>query len=440
MQNDIARSMSINTFILKIAQKISAKPMIRRTFAQGFLAFLLGSSALAPAFGQSSGGSNYSIFGLGDIIESYGAVFDGVGGAAIGANSPYAVNLANPAAWNAPRSTRFQTGFAFRQFLVNDAQGSVAQNGGYLQGFASVFSIDTVKGISAGFGIVPLSNVQYAYRLTQPSADANLVSSTLYRGLGGMTALYLGAAVQILPNLHLGAMGLYNFGTIEMSALTESSTFLAQSQTIVTDRLSGATGRLGLQFIGIPNLTIGLTAASSLPLEITRATQYKFVSVIRDTTFEEQFSTVLPLELGFGVGYSVGRVALLADVVTKDFTGFEYRRFRDDVSFERSTRVSVGMALSGSSDYSASFLETLGYRFGLGYHQQYVHIGGAGVEEYYGSIGLQIPVAQRVFFDFAATGGLREIPGADGLPREIFGRFTFSVNVGEIWFQPLFRE
>ena len=86
-------------------------------------------AALAVAFGllytpavkaQNPGGSNYSAFGFGDIIESHSAAFDAVGGTAIGATSPYAINLANPASWNAPRSTRFQTGFAFRQFLVHE--------------------------------------------------------------------------------------------------------------------------------------------------------------------------------------------------------------------------------------------------------------------------------------------------------------------------------
>ena len=178
---------------------------IKKRFSQAFAALACGFGLFGlSARAQTSGGSNYSAFGYGDIIESHGAAFDGVGGSAIGATSPYAINLANPAAWNAVRSTRFQTGFAFRQFLNTDNKGTVAQNGGYLQGFTAIFSIDTLRGISAGFGIVPKSNIQYSYRIADAVPnDPNLATSTVYRGTGGMTALYLGAAFQILPKLHL---------------------------------------------------------------------------------------------------------------------------------------------------------------------------------------------------------------------------------------------
>lgn len=402
-------------------------------------AVVLGILCTASVLAQNPGGSNYSAFGFGDIVESHGAAFDALGGTAIGATSPYAINLANPAAWNAPRSTRFQTGFVFRQFLVTDSKGTQAQNGGYLQGFSALFSIDTLRGISASFGIVPLSNVQYSYRVAQPSDDPNLATSTLYRGLGGMTGLYLGAAFQVLPKLHLGFMAQYNFGNIEMSALTESTNLLSQGQTTVNDALSGGSGKLGLQFTGIPNLTIGAVAGAGLPLNITRNSQFKFSSGTTDVTVSDTFSTQLPFELGLGLGYTLNRVTLLADVATKDFSTLNYRTRRSDVAFRRSTRISAGVNIAGNSDYNASFLETLGYSFGGGYHQQYYQIGGVGIDEIYASVGVQLPVARRVFFDFAFMGGVRGTT-ANGLNQELFGRLTFSVNVGEIWFQPLFRE
>jgi hypothetical protein len=129
----------------------------------------------------------------------------------------------------------------------------------------------------------------------------------------------------------------------------------------------------------------------------------------------------------------------LADVVTKDFSTLTYRARRNDVTFRRATRVSAGVSIAGSTDYTSSFLETLGYSIGAGYHQQYYQIGGIGINELYGSLGIQLPVARRVIFDLAITGGVRGTTD-NNLTRELFGRFTFSVNVGEIWFQPLFRE
>ncbi|MFY8000888.1 MAG: hypothetical protein ACOVSW_20010 [Candidatus Kapaibacteriota bacterium] len=415
--------------------------LTKKRCSQAFAALVCGFGlSYLSAQAQTSGGSNYSAFGYGDILESHGAAFDGVGGAAIGATSQYAVNLANPAAWNAVRSTRFQTGFAFRQFLNTDSKGTVAQNGGYLQGFSAIFSIDTVRGISAGFGIVPKSNIQYSYRIDDAApGDPNLATSTLYRGTGGMTALYLGAAFQILPKLHLGFIAEYTFGNIEMSALTESTSFLAQSRTTITDALSGGAGKIGLQYNGISNLSLGLTAGAGLPINVSRTSLYQFSSGISDATVLDALQAQLPVEIGFGAGYTINRVTILADVVTKDFSTLTYRARRNDVTFRRATRVSAGVSIAGSTDYTSSFLETLGYSIGAGYHQQYYQIGGIGINELYGSLGIQLPVARRVIFDLAITGGVRGTTD-NNLTRELFGRFTFSVNVGEIWFQPLFRE
>ncbi|MDW8220041.1 MAG: hypothetical protein RML40_05875 [Bacteroidota bacterium] len=388
---------------------------------------------------QSSGGSNYSVFGLGDLIESYGASFDAVGGASIGATSPFAVNLANPAAWNAPRSTRFQTGFTFRQFRNTDQSGSSAQNGGYLQGFASVFSIDTVRGISAGFGIIPKTHVQYSYRLISNTDDPSQSMSVVFRGTGGMSSLYVGSAVQVLPNVHLGVMGEYNFGNIEATVQTDATSTLSQSRTIITDALSGVSGKIGLQYLGIPNLALGFVAGAGIPLTITRNVTYKFSGALQDETLLDTITTAFPTELAFGIGYTLNRLTFLADVSTKDFSTFRYRARRDDVVFRPSTRISLGVALAGSSDYTASFFEALGYSIGFGYHEQYLRISGIGINEIYGSFGLQLPVVRRVIFDVAVTGGLRGVH-TQGLTQELFGRFSFSVNVGEIWFQPLFRE
>jgi hypothetical protein len=405
-----------------------------------FAAALVCLLPLQPAFAQSSGGSTYSVFGLGDIIESHSAAFDGTGGASIASTSEYAINGINPAAWNAPRTTRFQVGFNFRQFINTNAAGlTSAQNGGFLQGFSAVFAIDTMRGISASFGVVPQTNVQYSYRVDQTLNDGTTVS-TLFRGLGGLTGLYLGGAYQILPKLHLGLVGQYNFGTVKSETLTDATATFNEGRTVVTDVYSGASGRLGVQYTGIQNLSIGAVFGLSTPLNILSNRQYTFSALVPDSIDIQNFSTPMPLELGLGLEYRMGRFTLLADAVTKDFSTFNYRtRNLSNVTFRRSNRYSVGLSFTGENTYSATFLQTLGYSIGAGYHQQYYQINGRGIDELYASLGVQIPVARRVFFDLAATVGVRGTTD-NGLVREMFGRFTFSVNVGEIWFQPFLRE
>ena len=87
----------------------------------------------------AQGGSNYSIFGIGDIRRSVSSAYDGLGGTQIAVTSSYAVNLLNPAAWGALESTRLQGGFRFNQQSISNGSTSADQNNGKLDGFCLAF-------------------------------------------------------------------------------------------------------------------------------------------------------------------------------------------------------------------------------------------------------------------------------------------------------------
>ena len=66
------------------------------------------------------GGSNYSMFGIGDIRQSIGAGYDGLAGTQQAVQSYHAVNLANPAMWSAAKLTRLQIDFdLLKQQLIS---------------------------------------------------------------------------------------------------------------------------------------------------------------------------------------------------------------------------------------------------------------------------------------------------------------------------------
>jgi hypothetical protein len=145
----------------------------------------------------------------------------------------------------------------------------------------------------------------------------------------------------------------------------------------------------------------------------------------------------MPITLGVGVGHKIGRVWLYADAVTKDFSSFSYRTEAGNVSFRRSNRISVGFSYTGNPEFGTSFFDGITYNAGFSYHQQYLRVNGVDINEISGSIGFGIPITRRSTLDVAAIGGMRG--GTDnGLVREMFAKFSFTVNIGEVWFQPLF--
>ena len=117
---------------------------------------------------HAQGGSNYTMFGIGDLRNTLGASYDGLGGTQIAVPSDYAVNFVNPAAWGIVKTTRFQGGFRFNQQSVTNGSSTIGQNNGKLEGIAAIFSIDTSLGIAASFGFYPYSSVNYS--LTTPTS------------------------------------------------------------------------------------------------------------------------------------------------------------------------------------------------------------------------------------------------------------------------------
>jgi hypothetical protein len=163
------------------------------------------------------GGSNYSMFGIGDLRQSIGAGYDGLAGTQQAVQSYHAVNLANPAMWSAAKLTRLQIGFRFTQTAINQLSLSSAQNFGKLDGMAATFQVDTSLGLTISGGIHPYSIVQYSVSVPViPSilGLSELSGNTLSYGQGGLSAAYFGASFKPISSVSIGIAGLGLFGTI----------------------------------------------------------------------------------------------------------------------------------------------------------------------------------------------------------------------------------
>jgi hypothetical protein len=55
------------------------------------------------------------------------------------------------------------------------------------------------------------------------------------------------------------------------------------------------------------------------------------------------------------------------------------------------------------------------------------------------SFGMDLPITTDALLGLALTGGQRGTTN-NGLVKEMFARFTVSVTINEIWFQPFARE
>ena len=83
------------------------------------------------------------------------------------------------------------------------------------------------------------------------------------------------------------------------------------------------------------------------------------------------------------------------------------------------------------------YIDKMQLNVGGGWHQLYYSVNGIDIEEFFGSVGMQLPIAGSAMIDIALQGGKR---GSSDLVQEMFLRFGFSVSAGEVWFRPFIRE
>ncbi len=392
---------------------------------------------------HAQGGSNYTLFGIGDVRQTLGASYEGLGGTQIAVPSDYAVNLMNPAAWGIVKTTRLQGGFRFNQNSVSNEQSTSGQNNGKLEGVAAVFSIDTAMGIAASFGFYPFSTINYS--LTTPTsvvANGTTIGGEIDAyGKGGISAGYIGGAFKVLDNLSFGFAGVGLFGTssaVVQTILYESSAFSSINQR--NDDFKGYGFKGGLLYSPMHDLKIGAATSWYSNLHGTSQIRYSTLSASQlssDTSFEQDFSTPMPLNIGIGASYKSGKFLFALDAEMKDYSSFNYRGGR--ATFRAGQRVSFGISRLATFAPGTNLGDRIAFNIGGGYEQLYYSANGTGINEYFGSFGMQIPLGGGAMIDAAATGGSRGTTG-NGLVREMFGRFSVTIGIGETWFKPFVRE
>jgi hypothetical protein len=388
----------------------------------------------------SQGGSNYSIFGIGDLQNGLGAAFDGLGGTSIAVPFSHSISTRNPAQWSFISSTRIQAGYRFSQQLVTNSTNTLYQNNGKVDGFLINFAIDTTIGSAINIGFGPYSSVNYL--ITSPVSitdDLGTVTGKMnYQGQGGLAQAYIGTSIRPIKNLSIGASIISLFG----SSTKSNSTFLdlansTSTKTESIDTYNGMAFRLGLMYEPISNLFVGAYSEIHSNLDITQ--NYLFYSsYLPDSTYHIDVMKQLPNQYGFGFSYTTGKFMFAGDYMLQDFSNLNYN-ISPNVKFRKYTAASFGISRLGNTNASAPLSDRTTYNFGITYKQNYLIVNNIEINELSGSFGFSLPIVGNAFLDAAFTFGVRGAT-TNGLVNEKFGRMTVSISLGDYWFQPFKRD
>ncbi len=390
------------------------------------------------------GGSNYSIFGVGDIIYGHTSSAQAMGGTQIAVPSNNTINILNPSLWSKIKTTRIQTGYRFNQNVIDNSQDVLLQNNGAMNGFYSVFNFDTTKEISAGIMFSPLSSVNYYMAAPinpNDSATLGLNGNILYRGSGGLSNVTLGLGSKIIDGIYIGASFSAIIGKVEHCFLTNiTNQYTTNYQINNTNIISGFSSNVGIYFEPIKNFGIGAFYNITPKGNIEERAEYLYDPILqltRDTVITSKTKSELPSFYGAGLSYKTDAILVAADYMSGNFKNITI--FNPQDQFHNLNRISVGTILLGNPNPYSSLIARTSYKFGLYTEQLYYNVNGQKIRENGLTTGFQFPISRTAQIDFSLVFGQRGNLD-NGLIKEYFGRMVIDVSIGDRWFNPIKRE
>jgi hypothetical protein len=397
-------------------------------------------ASISPLLAQTSGGSTYSIFNIGDLPVGTSAASAGHAGIESAMPSANTLNSVNPAGWADMSLVTLQAGFLFEQYKVSTASLSSYQNNSKLHHFSVAIPYSDTYGGTIGFSIRPLSQVAYRTQVERqvPTSDSSTTTALVTTlGRGGISEVMIGSSFQPIKEVTIGAAVSPYFGSINSTTNVEfPNASLNQAIYSTSDRYSGLGARIGVRVEPIENLRIGgvFETGATLDRERTNSSYYLDQGkTISDTTGKSTESITLPPRITFGASYITGRFLLAGEATMQSWSTENFSTARN------SMRVAIGADRLASTSVNAEGFERWTFRLGGFYDQTYYSLPGGDVNSIGATLGFGVPLTTftglnaGTYLDLGLEVGNRGTT-TGGLTQEFYGKLYLDIAVSELWF------
>jgi len=403
------------------------------------LAIALASQTLVAG----SGGSIYSLIGVGDLRHMSGVRAMGMGYAGYALTSPYAINTLSPATWGRIERPRVEASMLYEGFNSSNATTSRFLARGDVSSAILAFPLSTSRGIVLAAGFTPFSKVDYdTYSASSfTTATDSMAYSLHYTGTGGISKGLIGASYTPLRSLNLGLSVNYLFGTMEraITMTPRTSTYSPGTRNEETT-MNGPTFTLAVMVDSLEGVaeflrpfSFGLVATTRASLTSTHRFTYTY-NALQDTSTEETNTMTIPASIGVGVAYAPSERWILAfDYTMQPWANMEDRGRTPD-GIRNSWRAGFGVERLPAREAGVPLLDRLAYRFGVAYESTYYSPNGLGIDAWAVTAGLGLPVSSDARLNLAIEYGSRGTID-NGLIKDNILRFSASLSISELWYQ-----
>jgi hypothetical protein len=362
--------------------------------------------------------SPFTLYGIGDIKEGSFANQFAMGELGIGTPTVFHINGMNPAMLTRNLMSTFQMGVVADIRTLSSSNGSDRNGGANLGYFAYAFPIVSGKW-SSGFGLVPLSRMNYNIGYTTNVNNSTAQVEYLFKGSGGLSKAYFSNGFKIYKGLSLGVRGSFVFG--EFNKAAETLLLGLTSGTNYTTAYSEKINYADFEFGGGLHYQQKLTERTAVNLGVV----YDLPSSISGTRFaglerrstggsapgdtlilDQSVAFNLPKKLGFGVSF---------ENLNKFTVGFDARisEWNENPSPEIvSTTYQKGLKLVLGGEYTPdissvdSYLARTTFRLGAAWERLPYLANGNDVTDFGINFGSSFPMGVSSF-DVAAKIGRR---------------------------------
>lgn len=416
---------------------------------------------------QVGSNSPYGRYGFGVLSNPALGASEAMGGISYGLRRSQQVNPGNPASYSELDSLTFifDLGVSAQLSSMSDGVNSRDFYNGNLDYIALQFPL--FRNMGGSMGLLPYSKVGYNFGNRRSLSDIQYLET--YRGTGGLSQVYFGAAWEPFKSLSIGANVSYLFGNFSHSRISTPVT----SNALISEGKNRFSIRelkydLGLQYsYNISNTKSITFGAVYSPQITTKADVYSSVMnytsdpyqspdlepvqiISSDTLSGEGFQ--IPQTFGAGLTYQTENFLVGVDGTYQLWKNSAYSSqldgLTDNSRYNDLYRINAG-AEYVIDPYSQNFFNRIRFRGGISYSNSYINvsvsnpessqnIGMGSYNEYGINIGLGLP------FHDLRTGHLsmlnigfgysRQDPNSQFMVGQDMFKISVNMNVNELWF------
>ena len=371
-------------------------------------------------------GSIFSGGGIGLWKFNPGGRESGMGILGLGLADTSAVGGINPAVWAGGEITRFSGGASVTRYLSRGHGIDDVSDDFELQYVA--VGVALKPPVVIGFRFFPQSRADIRLQSSESVGGNDYDRLQIYRG--GISQASAVVSGRITDKLWAGGTVDFMFGTLD-SYLRVNFDAIQDVEYRLTNHLFGVKPRLGLLFFPREGVSVGVTGAPGISLNVEREIDY----TTSDSLWEAEDEYQVPFEIGVGGAFPLsGRFNGAVDVM---YLGWDDQKksIGNPSSYREAFFVGAGVELKPVERLLATVFQKSFYRLGANYRSFYYEFpAGESVTELSVSAGMGIPLKDDGSrLDFSLIVGQRGDLTANDL-QETFVSFGLYINAGERWF------